>query len=337
MRSVPHRVVALLGLDDGVFPRHPETDGDDLLLASPRVGDRDARSEDRQLLLDALLAATEHLIVTYSGHDERTNRVRPPAVPVAELLDAVDADRPAGRRAAGPATGRREPPAAAFRRPELQTRCPLRFPDRGATTGFTSRARAPPLHRHRPAPGCRLPSLPSTSRSSSSRTWCGSSSTRYGPSCAIAWGSISRTPSDETKDALPIDLDALEKWGIGDRLLQAGLAGNDPEQAAAAERARGLLPPGDLADAVLSRVQKEVDTLAAAVNSLGYESGPADSLDIHLDLPDGRSFIGTVPNWRGETVLLCTYSRLAAEAPACRLGPFPCRQRRPGPSWKRPC
>ena len=31
MRSVPHRVVCLLGLDDGVFPRHPEVDGDDLL------------------------------------------------------------------------------------------------------------------------------------------------------------------------------------------------------------------------------------------------------------------------------------------------------------------
>ena len=31
MRSVPHRVVCLLGLDDGVFPRHTERDGDDLL------------------------------------------------------------------------------------------------------------------------------------------------------------------------------------------------------------------------------------------------------------------------------------------------------------------
>ena len=90
MRSVPHRVVCLLGLDDGVFPRHPEQDGDDILLADPRVGDRDARSEDRQLLLDAVLAATDHLLITYSGRDECTNHPRPPAVPVAELLDVVD-------------------------------------------------------------------------------------------------------------------------------------------------------------------------------------------------------------------------------------------------------
>ena len=33
MRSVPHRVVCLMGLDDGVFPRQTARDGDDLLLA----------------------------------------------------------------------------------------------------------------------------------------------------------------------------------------------------------------------------------------------------------------------------------------------------------------
>ena len=61
----------MLGLDDGIFPRHTERDGDDILLADPHVGDRDARGEDRQLLLDALMASTENLIVTYSGRDER--------------------------------------------------------------------------------------------------------------------------------------------------------------------------------------------------------------------------------------------------------------------------
>ncbi|HEX4579990.1 MAG TPA: exodeoxyribonuclease V subunit gamma, partial [Candidatus Dormibacteraeota bacterium] len=90
MRSIPHRVVCLLGLDDGSFPRHVERDGDDLTARAPRVGDRDVRSEDRQLLLDALLAARDHLMITYSGRDERSNLPRPPAVPVGELLDVVD-------------------------------------------------------------------------------------------------------------------------------------------------------------------------------------------------------------------------------------------------------
>ena len=90
MRSIPHKVVCLLGLDDGSFPRHIERDGDDLTALDPRVGDRDVRSEDRQLLLDALLAARRRLIITYTGRDERSNLRRPPAVPVGELLDVVD-------------------------------------------------------------------------------------------------------------------------------------------------------------------------------------------------------------------------------------------------------
>ena len=58
MRSVPHRIVCLLGLDDDAFPRKAPRDGDDLLLDDPWIGERDPRSEDRQLLLDALMAAS---------------------------------------------------------------------------------------------------------------------------------------------------------------------------------------------------------------------------------------------------------------------------------------
>ena len=91
MRSVPHRVVCLLGLDDGAFPRKAPRDGDDLMLDTPQLGERDPRTEDRQLLLDALLAATDRLIIAYTGNDERTNSPRPAAVPVGELLDVIDA------------------------------------------------------------------------------------------------------------------------------------------------------------------------------------------------------------------------------------------------------
>ena len=119
MRSVPHRVVCILGLDDGEFPRKAPRDGDDLLLDDPHLGDRDPRAEDRQMLLDALLAATERLIITYTGNDERTNLVRPPAVPVAELLDVIDRTfridtscRAHKRPRAGPG-----PPSAAAVRP----------------------------------------------------------------------------------------------------------------------------------------------------------------------------------------------------------------------------
>ena len=99
MRSVPHRVVCLLGADDGVFPRPVRPDGDDIAERDPMVGDRDPRSEDRQLLLDALLAAEERLVVIITGADPRTGSRIPPAVPIGALLDALDttARTPDGR------------------------------------------------------------------------------------------------------------------------------------------------------------------------------------------------------------------------------------------------
>jgi exodeoxyribonuclease V gamma subunit len=90
MRSVPHRVICLLGVDDATFPRHRVSDGDDISALDPWIGDRDPRSEDRQLLLDAVMAAEEKLIMIYSGIDARTGASKPVAVPVGELLDALE-------------------------------------------------------------------------------------------------------------------------------------------------------------------------------------------------------------------------------------------------------
>ena len=90
MRSVPHRVVCVLGVDDGVFPRRPEPDGDNLIGNDEWIGDHDVRSEDRQLLLDAIMSARERLVVIFAGADPRSGSEIPPAVPVGELLDALD-------------------------------------------------------------------------------------------------------------------------------------------------------------------------------------------------------------------------------------------------------
>jgi exodeoxyribonuclease V gamma subunit len=89
MRSVPFRVVCLLGMDDGAFPRATRGRGFDAVAANPRRGDRDPREEDRNLLLEAVLSAREHLLVFYTAHDVGSGKDLAPAVPIGDLLDVL--------------------------------------------------------------------------------------------------------------------------------------------------------------------------------------------------------------------------------------------------------
>lgn len=90
MRSLPFRLVCLLGLDDGALPRRTPAAGFDLISQKPRRGDRARRLDDRYLLLETLLSARGGLYLSYVGRDPRSNAELPPSVLVSELLDVVD-------------------------------------------------------------------------------------------------------------------------------------------------------------------------------------------------------------------------------------------------------
>jgi exodeoxyribonuclease V gamma subunit len=89
MRAVPFKIVCLLGMNDGDFPRRaPKADFD--LLALPgmaRPGDRSRRDDDRYLMLEALLAARAKLYVSWTGRNVRDNSEQPASVLVAQLRD----------------------------------------------------------------------------------------------------------------------------------------------------------------------------------------------------------------------------------------------------------
>ena len=298
MRSVPHRVVCLLGLDDGTFPRKAPRDGDDLMLAEPHVGDRDSRTEDRQLLLDALLAAQDRLIITYTGNDERTNIERPPAVPVGELLDVV------GRGVVV------KHPLQPFDPRNFNGARPWSF-DRVMLEGARSLAGA----RVEPRPFLLAP-LPARTP----RPLALDDLVRFVGHPARAFlrqrlGISVGDYSDEIGDALPVELDALERWGVGERLLDALMGGTDGRTAIRAEIAAGKLPPGQLGYPVAQEIWQGVNEIAARARALIGEAEPG-SVDVKVDLAD-RRLTGTVPGVRGSLLTLITYSKVN---PRHRLG-----------------
>ncbi|MDE3009332.1 MAG: exodeoxyribonuclease V subunit gamma, partial [Pseudomonadota bacterium] len=91
LRSLPYRMVCVLGLDDGVFPAAARPLEFDLIARSPRAGDRQRHDDDRNLFLDLLLAARDGLYLSYSGRSARDNAERPPSVLVADLVDTLAA------------------------------------------------------------------------------------------------------------------------------------------------------------------------------------------------------------------------------------------------------
>lgn len=89
-RSIPFGMVCLLGMNEGEFPRGGGEAGLNRIAQHPRRGDRDARSEDRYLFLEALMAARRRLHLSYVGIGVHDGRPRNPAAPLAELLSFLD-------------------------------------------------------------------------------------------------------------------------------------------------------------------------------------------------------------------------------------------------------
>jgi len=89
MRAVPFRVVCLLGMNDGEFPRRAQQSDFDLLVlpGMARPGDRSRRDDDRYLMLEALLAARDKLYVSWVGRNVRDNTEQPASVLVSQLRD----------------------------------------------------------------------------------------------------------------------------------------------------------------------------------------------------------------------------------------------------------
>jgi exodeoxyribonuclease V gamma subunit len=117
--------------------------------------------------------------------------------------------------------------------------------------------------------------------------------------------------AEEIHDGIPVALDALEKWEIGDRFLKLLLEGAAEKEVFDAEYLRGTVPPGRLGGADLVDVVEKVQQLINQTAAL--RDGEPRAIDLEVDLGAGRRLTGTVSGVIGHKIVALHYSRLAAK------------------------
>ena len=90
MRSIPFKVICLIGMNYDSFPRHSNRWEFDLIQKNPRKGDRSKRNDDRYLFLETLVSARDTLYISYTGQSIKDNTPIPPSVVVSELIDYIE-------------------------------------------------------------------------------------------------------------------------------------------------------------------------------------------------------------------------------------------------------
>jgi len=315
MRTIPFRVLCLLGMNDGAFPRVRRPLGFDLMAQQPQPGDRSTRDDDRYLFLEALLSARDRLIITYVGQSIRDNGKLPPSVVVNELLDVLDASfvAPPPHTSASDCVRIRHPLQSFSPAYFGQGRARLFSYDTSACAGARSL-----VGRHQPQAAFFSEALASDTTVAPAATVDDLVQFFDNPARALLrrrLGLCLGSDAPVVPDREPIAPNALEQWGIGETLLDRRLDGDDLHTAFAALKASGALPLGTPGNCLYAELQPQVEAVAAAAVPL-IDGARLRPVVVDRTLSDGTRITGVIGNLWPAGQVEWTYSRLGG---ACEL------------------
>ena len=339
-RGIPSRVIGVLGLDVSAEASVAVTP-DDLISATPCVGDRDARSEQRAQFLDAVMAAEERLVVCSTGFDLRTRAELPPGVVLAELGDLVKATT-------GTELARLDHPRQGWSEIVFD---PNAF-DLGHPWSFDRGARAAALARRHPtAPESHGAMTPlERPRSTGTETIRVADLERAlrDPCAVFARDRLGLTLPAERDDGPDVDialegLAALDRWGLETEVFDTVVGTTDRvvalEDWLHRARCAGDLPPRGFAAPVVAEMLHRAELLDRALEGLGLDRTqiahrPIEILAAHRD-GSPVEIVGSVPGVAGDRLLYVTASQRKAHQDLviwCRL--VLCQMVDPTRSWE---
>ena len=291
LRVVPFRVICLLGMHEDAFPRR-ESGGLDPLAADRRAGnarrgDRDVRADDRLLFLQLLAATRDAFYVSWVGRDAQTNKNLPPAAMVADLMRLLRDDYLADD--AGKDALPRKAPLHPFSVGLFKAGAPQSYAGQWLPAAHTR------VHGDHAAPPFIMDELAPTTDAPTEIGLDDLKRFLENPALGFLRHAL--------RMRLPRDVDAeanLEPLQPDHPLLRYQLtrAALDHGDAAAEEQkalfsARGLLPPGALADAALAIARARAELLRGERDA--YVQGAAPTrCEGTLDFNDGLHLSGAV-------------------------------------------
>ncbi len=319
MRSIPFRVICLLGMNDGAFPRSTGRLAFNLMAEHPRIGDRSVRADDRYLFLETLLSARERLLIFYVGRSQRDNSPLGPSVLVNELIDVINEsfELPPSPSAA--------PKEKSDLWPRLQTVHHLQafHPEYfspsspGALFSYAESCfegaqalrdpkQAPAAYLDRPLPASE-PTAVNVDLEELIRFFTRPVDTLLQKRLGVSF----RGEEAALAEREPLEIDALSRYLLGQDLLERALAGQDLDLAGSFARGRGVLPLGSMGRVAYREMVAEISPLAKQVEQL-TQAGKPRSLSVEFSA-HGMRLSGQLSNIWPDVQLFYSFGRLKAK------------------------
>lgn len=278
LRSVPFRVVCLVGFDEGTGSAG-EAEGDDLAERQRFVGDVDPRLDGRRAILDAVCAASERVVITCNGRNIKDNKELPLITPLAEFVDLCI------RCGAGIVD---EVPVIEHLHPR-HFLSPRNFVAGGVVPGIVwshdsvTAAAIGGAAASGPAGGAAFGVIPAPA---GEIPFAGLERLRRNPlrtflNDGLRIDTWKDTPEDEPA-TVPLQVDNDRIIELAQDLLAARLSGFDDAQWKKVQETTGNLPVGEYKVPVTRHVTAVVDSLAAVALGWGFDTGAVETLSISV-------------------------------------------------------
>lgn len=282
MRSIPFKVIALLGMNDGEFPRRNRADGFDLINRYPRRGDRSLRDEDRYLFLETLLSVRHTLYISYIGQNQKDNSELPPSVLVSELLDALN-------RRFVTSEGKQVEEQLIVRH-RLQAFSPRYFTGQPSLFSYSrDNLSAARQQADQHPPSRQFLSAPLSEPSDDWRIIPLNRLLRFfsNPGRFFAENRLGiRLPylNEALTDTEPFDTNHLDNYQLKDQMVRHFLQGQSQDQLLKRIRGLGVLPPAAHGDLIFQELHEQVVPFSTAVSDIRNSSTELPPLEIQLQL-----------------------------------------------------